>query len=90
MRWLLVLLLIITLKPPASAQRPQIVRTVRSAIASGDFAKAQAALDAQQTKDSGYLEALSWMARGHLGAKRLDRADSYAGRTRAEIGRAHV
>lgn len=82
MRWLLVLAMIITLKPSASAQRPQIVRTVRSAIASGDFSRAQAALDAQQPKDSGYLEALSWMARGHLGAKRLDEADSYAVKTR--------
>lgn len=74
--------MIITLKPSASAQRPQIVRTVRSAIGAGDFAKAQSALDAQQPKDSGYLEALSWMARGHLGAKRLDEADSYAVKTR--------
>lgn len=82
MRWLLVLAMIIMLKPSASAQRPQIVRTVRSAISAGDFAKAQSALDAQQSRDSGYLEALSWMARGHLGAKRLDEADSYAVKTR--------
>jgi len=84
MRWLLVFPLIITFTPAASAQRPQIVRTVRSAIASGDFAKAQSAIDAHQPKDSGYLEALSWMARGSLGAKRLDEADAYAVRTRTE------
>jgi thiol-disulfide isomerase/thioredoxin len=84
MRWFLVLAMIITLKPSASAQRPQIVRTVRAAIAAGDFAKAQSALDAHQSKDSGYLEALSWMARGHLGAERLVEADSHATKTRSE------
>lgn len=84
MRWIIVPSLFLGLIYPASAQRPQIVRTVRSAIAAGDFAKAQSALDAQPTKDSGYLEALSWMARGHLAAKHLDEADSYASKTRAE------
>lgn len=82
---LLLLVLIITLTPKVSAQRPAIVREVRSSIAAGDFGRAQKALDAHTTKDSGYLEAMSWMARGHLAAKRLTEAEAYAAKTQAQV-----
>jgi hypothetical protein len=36
------------------------VKEVRAAIAAGDFGKAQKSL-MHATKDSGYLEAMSWM-----------------------------
>lgn len=85
MHWLLLFVMIITLTPTVSAQRPAIVREVRSAIAAGDFGRAQKSLDAYAVKDSGYLEAMSWMARGHLAAKRLDEAESYAGKTQAQV-----
>lgn len=84
MHLFLLFVMIITLTPTVSAQRPQIVRDVRSAIAAGDFGKAQKSLDAYATKDSGYLEAMSWMARGHLAAKRFDDAESYAVKTQAQ------
>jgi thioredoxin-like negative regulator of GroEL len=85
MHLILLFVLIITLTPNVSAQRPQIVKEVRSAIAAGDFGRAQKSLDAYSTKDSGYLEAMSWMARGHLAAKRTNEAESYAGKTHAQV-----
>ncbi len=85
MHLLLLFAMIITLTPTVSAQRPQIVKDVRSAIAAGAFGRAQKSLDAYTHKDSGYLEAMSWMARGHLAAKRLDEAESYAAKTQAQV-----
>jgi thiol-disulfide isomerase/thioredoxin len=85
MRQLILIAIIAALSNPASAQRPPIVREVRGAINAGDFAKAQGALDAYGKKDAGYLEAMSWMARGHLAAKRLEEAASYAAKTQAEV-----
>ncbi len=76
--------LIITLTPTSQAQRPQIVKDVRSAISAGDFGKAQKSIEAHTAKDSGYLEAMSWMARGHLAAKRLTDAETYAAKTQAQ------
>ena len=57
---------------------------VRSQLARNDFAAAEAALQSyrnQQGVTPDYLEALSWMARASLAAKRLDRAETYARQT---------
>lgn len=61
-----------------------IVRDVRDAIAQGDFARADAALEAQRQQSgvtAEWLEALSWMGRGALAAKKYDQAEGYARRT---------
>jgi thiol-disulfide isomerase/thioredoxin len=61
-----------------------IIKDVRDAIAQGDFPRADAALEAYR-KQSGvtpeWLEALSWMGRGALAAKKYDQAETYARRT---------
>jgi len=66
------------------AQTAPIVADVRAAIANGDFARGDAAL-AEYRKARGVtpemLEALSWMGRGTLAAKRLDFAERYATET---------
>ena len=69
----------------ASAQTPQIVNEVRSAIDAKDFARGQQALD-RARKATGvtpeWVLAYSWMGRGHLAAKHWDEADKYAAETR--------
>ena len=57
---------------------------VRDQLAHNDFAAAEAALESyrnQQGVTADYLEALSWMARANLLAKRFDRAETYARQT---------
>src|SRR5688500_12573251 len=72
---------------PAAAQappQPDLVREVRAAIAQGDFARGNQLIhDARQGRGntSEVLAALSWMARGSLAAKDLDRAETYATET---------
>ena len=61
-----------------------IVKDVRDAIAQGDFTRGQALLDAQEKQagvTSEWLEALSWMGRGALAARKYDQAETYARRT---------
>jgi thiol-disulfide isomerase/thioredoxin len=70
---------------PLAAQRPAIVRDVRSAINAGDFARAEKLLAANREQGgvtSAWLEALSWMGRGKLAAKDYGEASRYAGETR--------
>jgi thiol-disulfide isomerase/thioredoxin len=61
-----------------------VTTQVRTLLESNNFAAAEASLQSyriQQGLTPDYLEALSWMARASLGAKRLDRAESYARQT---------
>jgi len=70
---------------PAYAQRPPIIKEVRTAINAGDLAGANKLLaDARQAGGvtPGWLEAQSWIARGHLAAKRYDQAAKSAAETR--------
>lgn len=68
---------------PAAPQRT-IVQQVRAEITKGDFAAVDALL-AGYRADKGitpeWLEAYSWIGRGHLAAKRLDEAERYANET---------
>lgn len=57
---------------------------VRSQLARNDFAAADSDLQSYRNRlgvTPEYLEALSWMARASLAAKRLDRAETYAKQT---------
>src|SRR5687767_4206782 len=67
-----------------SAQASSLVRDVRAAIATNDFALAGKTLAAHRAANGGtpeMLEALSWMGRGALAAKDLDNAEKYARET---------
>jgi thiol-disulfide isomerase/thioredoxin len=58
-----------------------IVADVRGAIARGDFAGAEKRLEAYRAEKGvapEMLEALSWLGRGALGAKRAEKAEAYA------------
>jgi thiol-disulfide isomerase/thioredoxin len=73
---------------PANAQRPEVVRQVRSAIDGNDFAQGERILAAHQAAagvDGPYLEALSWMGRGKLAAKDYASAEKYAQQARAGV-----
>ena len=63
---------------------PNLVREVRAAIAAQDFAGAERmvrAARAARPQATEPLEALSWLGRGALAAKQVDRADGYASET---------
>jgi thiol-disulfide isomerase/thioredoxin len=68
---------------PLQAQNkpPAVIAETRAAIAAGDFARAEAVVAADR-KASGVtpanLEAQSWLGRGALAAKQLDKAAKYA------------
>ncbi len=66
------------------AQPPAIITEVRAAIAANDFARGDKLL-ATYRGEKGItpemLEALSWMGRGSLAAKKLDEAEKYARET---------
>ncbi len=66
---------------PAAAATQNVIADVRAAIAKGDFAGGEAVL-ATYRKTRGTtpeaLEALSWLGRGALAAKQLDKAEDYA------------
>jgi thiol-disulfide isomerase/thioredoxin len=61
-----------------------IITDVRTALSQSDFATADSELKgyrAQHGVDPAYTEALSWMARAALSAKRFDQAEDYAKQT---------
>lgn len=68
----------------AQTAAPTVISEVRGAIAKNDFAGGERILAAYR-KDKGTtpeaLEALSWLGRGALAAKQLDKADAYAEQT---------
>ncbi len=68
----------------AGAASAGIVADVREAVARDDFPAASQRIDTYR-KQNGvtpeWLEALSWLGRGALQAKQLDRADAYAAET---------
>ena len=62
-----------------------LVGDVRQALARNDFAAAEKILEAARSQKSvtpEWLEAHSWLGRGALAAKDLDRALAYADKTR--------
>jgi len=66
---------------PAIAKPQSIIADVRAAIAKGDFAGGETLLNAYRTSRGvtpEALEALSWLGRGALAAKQLDKAENYA------------
>lgn len=69
---------------PAAAAAPNVIADVRAAIAKNDFAAGEQILAAYR-KDKGTtpeaLEAMSWLGRGALAAKQLDKANVYAEQT---------
>jgi len=69
----------------AGAASPNLIKDVRSAIARDDFKSAEQHI-ARYRAASGVtpemLEALSWLGRGALAAKRYDQAGAYAAETR--------
>jgi thiol-disulfide isomerase/thioredoxin len=70
------------LLPLAVAQN--LVRDVRSDIGKNDFTAAEARIGKYRASSgvtSEMLEALSWLGRGALAAKQLDRAEAYAAET---------
>src|ERR1700748_3360429 len=62
-----------------------LVNDVRDLIARHDLAAAEKVVRTYQTRSGAtpeFAAALSWVARGALDAKQLDRADNYAAETR--------
>lgn len=70
--------------PAAAPAQQNVIADVRAAIAKGDFAGGERILAAYR-KEKGTtpeaLEALSWLGRGALAAKQLDKANQYAEQT---------
>lgn len=69
----------------AGAIWADIITDVRQAIAVNQFERGDAAIKSYRTQHGvtpEMLEALSWMARGALGAGQLDKAEAYARETR--------
>src|SRR5437870_3207311 len=67
----------------AAAQ--DIVRDVRAAIAQKNFAMGESLIEkhrAGQGTTPEMIEAVSWLGRGALGVRQLDRADAYAAQAR--------
>jgi thiol-disulfide isomerase/thioredoxin len=69
--------------PPAAAtaKPPNIIADVRAAIAKGDFTGGERLLNdyrAAKGTTPEALEALSWLGRGALAARQLDKAENYA------------
>lgn len=67
-----------------AAQAPTLIQSVRAAIASQDFAGAERMVTAHRSAKGvtpEMLEALSWLGRGTLAAKRLPDAERYARET---------
>lgn len=66
---------------PAAAAPQNVIADVRAAIAKGDFAGGEQILVVYRTSRGTTpeaLEALSWLGRGALAAKQLDKAEDYA------------
>jgi len=70
--------------PAAAPAQQNVIADVRAAIAKSDFAGGERILAAYR-KEKGTtpeaLEALSWLGRGALAAKQLDKANHYAEQT---------
>ena len=65
----------------ATAKPPSVIADVRAAIAKGDLAGGEQVLAAYRAAHGTTpeaLEALSWLGRGALAAKQLDKAEDYA------------
>ncbi len=80
--WRLLLAAGLLAAPGVHAQ--SLVRGVRAAIAKSDFAQAESQIDKYRVSrgvTSEMLEALSWLGRGALADRQLDRAESYASKT---------
>lgn len=70
--------------PAAAPAQQNVIADVRAAIAKGDFAGGERILAAYRTAKGTTpeaLEALSWLGRGALAAKQLDKANQYAEQT---------
>lgn len=83
-RLLLVLVLLVAAATSAPAQSKGLIPDVRAAIAANDFAKGDQLLAAYRSANGvtpEMLAALSWMARGTLAARQLDKAEAYAEQT---------
>ena len=82
-------MLVLHLAPQsANAQRPELVRQVRSAIDANRFNDVDQLLAAHKAAagaDGAYLEALSWVARGKFAAKDYAAAERYAQLTRTGV-----
>ena len=66
---------------PAAAAAQNVIAEVRAAIAKNDFAGGERVLATYRTSKGTTpeaLEALSWLGRGALAAKQLDKAENYA------------
>jgi thiol-disulfide isomerase/thioredoxin len=83
-RTVLAVLLVLVTAVTAPAQSKGLIADVRAAIAANDFPRGEQ-LIATYRSASGVtpemLAALSWMARGTLAAKQLDKAETYAEQT---------
>jgi thiol-disulfide isomerase/thioredoxin len=82
MRWFFALLLL------APAAYSDIVTDVRAASAKGDFLLGDSLINSYRGKRGvtpEMLEALSWLARGALELKQLDRAEGYARETETQV-----
>jgi hypothetical protein len=67
-----------------AAAQPRLVPDVRAALAKSDFAAAEKLIEQYRTTRGAtpeMLEAHSWLGRGALAAKQLDRAEAYARQT---------
>jgi thiol-disulfide isomerase/thioredoxin len=65
----------------AQNQPQNLIRSVRAAIAANDFAGAEQLIAVERQKSGvtpDVLEAMSWLGRGALALKQLDKADAYA------------
>ena len=82
-------MLVLHLAPQsANAQRPELVRQVRSAIDANRFNDVDQLLAAHKAgagADGAYLEALSWVARGKFASKDYAAAERYAQLTRTGV-----
>jgi thiol-disulfide isomerase/thioredoxin len=77
-------LLLVVATSTLSAQSKGVIADVRGAIAASDFARGDQLLAAYKAANGvtpEMLAALSWMARGTLAAKQLDKAEAYAEQT---------
>src|SRR5258706_3010781 len=82
MRWLAVFLFLVRVA------YSDIVGDVRAASAKGDFLLGDSLVNSyrgQRGVTPEMLEALSWLARGALELKQVDRAEVYARETRAQV-----
>jgi thiol-disulfide isomerase/thioredoxin len=84
---LLAVLLLWVATSTAVAQSKGVIADVRAAIAASDFTRGDQVLATYKATNgvtSEMLAALSWMARGTLAAKQLDKAETYADQTYAQ------